>query len=313
MHGLAAETLNSIADPLRGAATRGYTMIHPTRFSANAFLIGAQKSGTTWLASLLDQSPDICVSDPKEPQFFTRQFDRGEGFYRSCFARPDAPVRLDASTTYSFLRPTHAMNDPDAPGLLDPVPQRIAEWAPDARFIYVLRDPVSRAASAYRHGMRMKPVPKGPVSMLECLRDQPMLGLISRYADQIERYFEVFPRDRFLFLDFRDLTADPETTMQRICDFLGAARPDLQLAAAEEDKHQAYRLTPAGRALHRLRKSLPGAMKLLQRSLPRPLERHLRSRVARAPAHITLTHQAEAAALFREDLDRVETLTGLRL
>lgn len=288
-------------------------MVDAARFSANAFLIGAQKSGTTWLASLLRQSPDICVSDPKEPQFFTRQFGRGEGFYRSCFARPDAPVRLDASTTYSFLRPARAMDDPDAPGLLDPVPQRIAEWAPDARFIYVLRNPVVRAASAYRHLMRTQPPPAGPVSLLDCLHELPMLELISRYADQIERYLEVFPRDRFLFLDFRDLTADPVATVQRVCDFLGATRPDLQLAAAEEDKHQAYRLTPAGLAMHRLRKSLPGAVNLVRRGLPGPLERYLLGRIARAPAHIVLTHQAEAAALFREDLDRVEALTGLRL
>ncbi|SNR66627.1 sulfotransferase [Paracoccus sediminis] len=288
-------------------------MADPARFSANAFLIGAQKSGTTWLASLLEQSPDICVSDPKEPQFFTRQFGKGEDFYRGCFARPDAPVRLDASTTYSFLRPAHALDDPDAPGLLDPVPQRIAEWAPDARFIYVLRDPVGRAASAYRHSMRMQPPPKGPVSMLDCLRDQPMLGLISRYGDQIERYLAVFPRDRFLFLDFRDLTADPGLTVRRVCDFLGAAQPDLRLSAAEEDKHPAYRLTPVGQAVHRLRKALPGLAGTLQRNLPRPLERYLSHRVARAPASIALTHQAEAAALFRADLDRVEALTGLRL
>lgn len=288
-------------------------MADRARFSANAFLIGAQKSGTTWLASLLEQSPDICVSDPKEPQFFTRQFEKGEDFYRACFARPDAPVRLDASTTYSFLRPAHAMNDPDAPGLLDPVPQRIAEWAPDARFIYVLRDPVGRAASAYRHVMRMQPAPKEPVSLLDCLHERPMLALASRYADQIERYFAVFPRDRFLFLDFRDLTADPAGTVRKVCDFLGAAQPDLRLDTAEEDKHPAYRLTPAGLVLHRLRNGLPGLARLLQRGLPGPVERYLSRRVARAPARIVLTHQAEAAALFRADLDRVEVLTGLRL
>lgn len=288
-------------------------MANHARFSANAFLIGAQKSGTTWLASLLQQSPDICVSDPKEPQFFTRQFDRGEAFYRSCFARPDAPVRLDASTTYSFLRPARAMHIPDAPGLLDPVPQRIAEWAPDARFIYVLRDPVSRMVSAYRHGMRMQPVPKGPVSLLDCLREDPMLELISRYGDQIERYLEVFPRERFLFVDFRDLTANPALVVRRVCDFLGAAQPALQLDAAEEDRHPAHRLTAAGLLMLRARNTLPGVAGALQRNLPRPLTRWLSQHIMRAPSDIVVTHQAEAAELFREDLERVEQLTGLRL
>jgi hypothetical protein len=43
---------------------------------ANTYLIGAQKAGTTYLAALLDQRPDVCVSDPKEPQFFTTGFRR---------------------------------------------------------------------------------------------------------------------------------------------------------------------------------------------------------------------------------------------
>ena len=32
-----------------------------------AFLLGAPKCGTTWLAEVLAQHPEICVSDPKEP------------------------------------------------------------------------------------------------------------------------------------------------------------------------------------------------------------------------------------------------------
>ena len=32
-----------------------------------AFLLGAPKSGTTWLASALEQHPEICISEPKEP------------------------------------------------------------------------------------------------------------------------------------------------------------------------------------------------------------------------------------------------------
>ena len=32
---------------------------------ANTFLIGAQKSGTTYLAALLDQNPHVCVIGPE--------------------------------------------------------------------------------------------------------------------------------------------------------------------------------------------------------------------------------------------------------
>ena len=61
-------------------------------------MIGAQKSGTTYLASLLGQSRDVCVSDPKEPQFFSTHFEDGFATYSKCFADPAAKIRLDAST-----------------------------------------------------------------------------------------------------------------------------------------------------------------------------------------------------------------------
>jgi hypothetical protein len=43
-----------------------------------------------------------------------------------------------------------------------------------------------------------------PVSMLDCLRDQLMLGLISRSADQIERYSEMLPHKRFMFVSGKE-------------------------------------------------------------------------------------------------------------
>jgi hypothetical protein len=58
------------------------------------------------------------------------------------------------------------MNNPDAPGLLDPVSQCIAELGSGACFIYILHNLVGWAALAYHHETRMKPAPKGPVSML---------------------------------------------------------------------------------------------------------------------------------------------------
>ena len=32
--------------------------------------IGIGKSGTTWIAKCLNEHPEICISNPKEPHFF---------------------------------------------------------------------------------------------------------------------------------------------------------------------------------------------------------------------------------------------------
>jgi hypothetical protein len=283
---------------------------------ANTYLIGAQKAGTTYLAALLDQRPDVCVSDPKEPQFFTTGFQEGFETYARCFSDPDAQIRLDASTTYSFLRPRRDMErdlPEDAPGLTDPVPQRIAEVCPEARFIYVLRDPVKRAVSAHRHNMRTEPPPAGPISLLEAFERNPMLVVASRYADQIERYLEVFSRDRFLFLDFARVTCDTAGVLDDVCRFLGISAEGITLEAADRAKHSAYRMTPVGRLVRGAQRAMPGAARTLRAAVPYGLKARVLDPVMKASAEIVFHDEADAVALFAEDRARVEALTDLRI
>ena len=54
-------------------------------FPPRAFLIGAAKSATTTLADLLNQHPHIFLSNPKEPDFFWINWDRGIDWYRALF------------------------------------------------------------------------------------------------------------------------------------------------------------------------------------------------------------------------------------
>ncbi len=110
-------------------------------FPPRLYLIGAQKAGTTTLAFLLDQHPDIALSDPKEPGYFVDPDAKGLEWYRGCFPAKLPAMLLDASTGYTMMA---AQSGAD-----DSVPLRIKAAAPDARFIYVLRDPVDRTISAY--------------------------------------------------------------------------------------------------------------------------------------------------------------------
>lgn len=280
---------------------------------ANTFMIGAQKAGTTYLAALLDQSPEVCVSDPKEPQFFTTHFAKGFEWYRGCFSNPDAPVRLDASTTYSFLRPAADLDHPDAPGLLAPVPERILSACPHAKFIYMLRDPVKRAASAHLHNLRSTSAAEGAHSLVQAIKDDPMLAIASRYADQIERYFEVVPPDRFLFVDFAKFTRDTEGVLADICAFLGVDAADIRLEQAEGAKHGAHRSTRFGRMVRAGMSAMPGMTKAVKAALPDTLKQSLIDPMIKVPTQITFHDQDAAADLFAEDRARVEALTGLKI
>lgn len=278
---------------------------------ANTFLIGAQKAGTTFLASILDQSPEICVSDPKEPQFFTTRFEEGFEAYARCFRAPQAPVRLDASTTYSFLRPGRDLHDAAAPGLSAPVPERIAAAAPEARFIYILRDPVKRAASAHKHNLRRGGLRDPRVSLVAACEADPMLVVAGRYADQIERYLEVFPRERFLFLDFRRLVSDPGALVSEVCDFLGVSAAGIDPARSEDDMHRAYQWTRLGALSLRLRRAAPALVRGVKKLVPRRLKAEVLAPALRAPVSVEFFDEAAAAKFFEEDRARVRALTGL--
>lgn len=279
-------------------------------FSPNTFLIGAQKSGTTYLASRLDQSPDVCVCDPKEPQFFSVHYESAAESYRDSFRNRDARITMDASTTYTFLRPRARMDIPDAPGLTQPVPERVRTHAPEARFIYIMRDPVDRAISAFRHNARKTAQLGGEMSLVAALEADPMLELVSRYADQIERWFEVFPRDRFLFLRFEDLVRDPDTAIRETCLFLGISPDPILEAEAQGEKHGAHALSPAGRMLA----GAPAVKQALRRVVPRQLQTQLSERfLKRDAAPVTFTDRMAATERFAEDRARVLDLTGLAI
>lgn len=215
---------------------------------------------------------------------------------------------MDASTTYTFLRPRAAMEIKDAPGLIQPVPERIHEHAPEAKFIYIMRDPVDRAVSAFKHNARLTPGVGGELSLVEALEADPMLELVSRYSDQIARWLEVFPRERFLFLRFEDLIRDPEAAIRETCLFLGISAEPILAAEVEGEKHGAHALSPAGRLLA----GAPAVKQALRRVVPKQLQSQLAERfLKRDAAPVIFTDKAAAAERFAEDRARVQELTGL--
>ena len=116
-------------------------MSTPDAAGPNLFVVGAVKAGTTSLWTHLDAHPDVFMSRPKEPHFFSRarmpadQLVKDPVEYAGLFARGAAlRYRGDASPSYLW--------DPDSPA-------RIKEAVPDARIIISLRDPVDRAYANY--------------------------------------------------------------------------------------------------------------------------------------------------------------------
>ncbi|RMH23827.1 MAG: sulfotransferase [Planctomycetota bacterium] len=175
----------------------------------NHLIIGAIKSGTTTLATLLRQHPEVFVTDPKELHFFNREenYAKGIGWYESHFAGAEGrKVVMEATPNYSALR-TH-------PETLD----RIAAHLPQVRLIYIVREPIERIRShwyfLYGTGVETKPFERA-------LREEPIYLDASRYFEHTEAMRARLGADRLRVMFLDDFTADPAGEMARLCRWLG--------------------------------------------------------------------------------------------
>ncbi len=201
----------------------------------NFLIVGARKSGTTGLWEALRAHPEVCMPAVKEPDFFTRAplpdplsrsgesrrlgaHDRGLAWYESLFdGCGDAKAVGEASNIYLWAA--------DAPEL-------IHATIPEARLIFLFRDPVERLYSDYWHqrmrGWRLPPFAELVGS------GHPQFAFyceVSHYRPQVERYLARFPRQRLCFLTFDALTQTPDAALSKVYRFLGV-EPDFRPAAA---------------------------------------------------------------------------------
>lgn len=272
-------------------------------FPPKLLLIGAQKAGTTTLAYLLDQHPDIALSDPKEPGFYSSAFEKGWDWYRNRYPAHLPEVLLDASTGYTMA--------PVENGCDDTVPRRIKEAVPDAKFVYVLRDPVDRTISAYWHDRR-----SGRLSedLRTTVDDHPFYVDVSYYHSQLEAYLRHFPREQFLFIDFAELSRDPVGVANRCVVFAGLdpARGNIHF---EEPRNQSFQFNGIGRAFYNLFPSEPAASRFVRgvKSVtPGFVHRLAKAMMTKETTETEDTDRDWLAERFREENRRMEALCGFR-
>jgi len=257
------------------------------------------KSGTTSLARYLASHPDVFMTKPKEPGFFNpaRNWDRGLGWYEGLFAnaRPDQ-ARGEASTSYTMA--------PRVPG----VPERVQGVVPEARFIYLIRNPVDRIRSMYVHlvdrGEEQVPIAEAIAARSDYLD-------ISRYGNQLDLWFKVFPRERFLIVSSDSLRHQRTETLQSIFRFIGVDS-DVELSDTSEEYHR-------GDDKRRILPAMEGTRTLLRktgvmRRIPKDLKWKARSALSTpVPAYRAEIDEALAEQLWKElgdDLARLREIVG---
>jgi len=193
------------------------------------FIVGAQKSGTTSLAVWLGQIPGFRIArmavpyknwERREIQFFNnpRVRIRGLRWYSSRFE----PDLINGDKTAEYFNRRTALRE-------------MRRYAPDARIVLMLRNPVDRAYSAYQHYCRKFPrsrtwdwlLPKE--SFEENLRAELLtsfqLGFLARgrYSVYLEDLFRLYPPERVKIVIFERFIAHPEAETAAIVEFLGGS------------------------------------------------------------------------------------------
>lgn len=173
----------------------------------NLVVIGAQKCGTSALHYYLGLHPEISMSRPKELNFFIRKrnWHLGLEWYESHF-HEDRKVRGEASPNYT--------NYPQFKG----VARKMHGIVPDAKLIYLVRDPIDRMVSAYLHNKH-----KGRVDgdLAETITEPGGSYLRrSRYHKQVQRFMQHYPRSSLMIVDQADLLDRRQETLSQVFRFL---------------------------------------------------------------------------------------------
>lgn len=206
-------------------------------------VIGAQRGGTTSLYNYLIKFPQVAWSYKKEVHYFDTHYTEGLGWYRAHF-----PTRTWIGINKLFGRKL-VVGEATPYYMFHPLAaKRIAELLPNAKLIAVLRNPIDRAYSQYqqcaqagRENLSFEDALDGEEERLKndlgkllageydhipgAYKDHPYkiysYQARGRYAEQLERWYQHYPRENILILKAEEMYANPREVMERVSRFLG--------------------------------------------------------------------------------------------
>lgn len=216
----------------RGARERARKATAPVRLRPTFLVIGAQKAGTTALHGYLRQHPAVFSPEWKELHYFSLKYPLGEHWYLSHF-----PLKATHRSVLAVGEATPAY-------LFDPrSPARVHAFDPRMKLVVTLRDPVERAYSHYWMEVETRDETRSFEDALAWEEAEvwpelerwaadpayvsplPLFGrsYVARgfYAENLERWLALFPRDQLHALTSDELLADPAGALSAVERFLG--------------------------------------------------------------------------------------------
>lgn len=272
----------------------------------NLFLcVGAQKAGTTWLGRTLARHPDVFFTPVKEIHYFDHraglshhlgerkrrsrhrkyyqrlltQWHRwgelwgqrdwyraymrdpiDDAWYASLFARRGGrAIAAEATPEYAIIGEAGF--------------RHVARLAPDARLLYIMRNPVTRAWSQILHRCRSegRDAARMETEALVAIAREERFEAIADYAGALDAIEAVFPEEQIWLEFYEDIHADRLAALERICAFIGVGFDRRRFP----DLARSYNVSQSV--------AVPGAVRAALRERYRPLAEGIRARLGRVP------------------------------
>ena len=290
----------------------------------NFLIFGVQKAGTTSIYNYLKQHPQVYVSPLKETDFFGRELADGiaaeakegsqqltRGGRQKILTLADYQALFDGVTdeiAFGEASPNYLFNHQRA------VPN-IQKYAPEAKLIAVLRDPVDRAYSDYLMHVRevygnLRPL----AEQVKTRGSQSHTLLKGRYAEGVSHFLETFGKEQVKIFLYDDLRRDTGKLMAEVYRFIGV---DDSFAIDRGDRKQKAEV-PKNQTINKLLRTKnplrSAAGTLLRTVMPEKSRQKLRSRLiaANSQGKEGLPLSAEDRQLlkdyYREDILKLQTL-----
>jgi hypothetical protein len=288
------------------------------------FIAGAAKAGTTALYYLLSQHPSVCTSVVKEPNYFSNLSNRrdivkpgtgpGDGStvwtetqqeYDGLYQfKEQHRFRLDASVSYLYS--TQAA-------------RHIWEYRPEAKIILVLRNPVDRAWSHYKHLLRDSREVRSFEKALQLEKKRIGKGWefswhlkqMGLYNEQLKRYFNHFESENIRIFLFDDIKNDIAGVVRDTADFLELPAFDFDF---EQKRHNASGVSRS-RALSGVVNWVVGFKATINKIVP-PAATHRMMQLFRSintkEGNLSLAPETkkELSEYFRDDIQKTSELIG---
>ena len=255
----------------------------------NFIVIGQAKCGTTTVCEALRRHPRVFITEPKEPHFYLfRDPVRTREWYESLFEDVRDEVAIGEGST-SYTRPDVYWD----------VAANIHAEIPDARLVFMARDPIARLESDWKMRVREGRATWNDIN--KSLDDNPQVVELGRYWRNLSTYRELFPEEQLLILFLEDFSRAPDDVLRRIHRHIGVEEdPEPLEDVSAQNTASSYRRD--GTMMNLARRI--GLVDAGRRLLPTGLAENLKARFSspyRYEANWDPRRLADLQVLYREE------------